>query len=304
MPSRIHLAPTPLVDLIGRFGGRHVLDSRDSPPARECVISGLSALDLPRPGVLVPLLRVDYVHLAPSALAAGAIVLVSDALSARVRGLTVWLHPEPRRVLAELAQEATVEDTSGPRGEGCDVAPTAVVFPRVRIGKNVRIGPHAVIGAPGFGFREGPSGLVHVPQLGGVVIEDDVWIGAGTTIDSGTLGPTRIREGAKLDAQVHVGHNAEVGRGAVLCAQVGLAGSVIVGDGCMLGGQAGVADHVRIGAGAKVAAKSGVIGDVPAHGVVAGYPAVGSAKWLRGLAAMYRMARGAKRPVPGTRSTK
>lgn len=260
-------------------------------PSDRQKVSALSALHLPRDGALVPLTRAEYMHYARGAADAGAVVIVAERLISRVPGLAVWVHPDPCEVCAELAAEALVTDTSGPWGEGCDVAASAVIGPRVRLGKRVRIGPHAVIGAPGFGFRAGADGLVHVPQLGGVVLEDDVWIGAGTTVDAGTLGPTRIRTGAKLDAQVHVGHNADVGKNSVLCAQVGLAGSVVVGEGCMLGGQAGIADHVRIGDGARVAAKSGVIGHVPPGAVVAGYPAVGNAKWLRGLAAVYRWAR-------------
>jgi UDP-3-O-[3-hydroxymyristoyl] glucosamine N-acyltransferase len=130
-----------------------------------------------------------------------------------------------------------------------------------------------------------------VPQLGGVVIEDDVYIGALCTVDAGTLGPTIIRRGAKLDAHVHVGHNAEVGEGALLCAQTGLAGSVVIGRGAVLGGQVGVADHCRIGDGAKIAAKSGVIGDVPAGATYAGYPAIERMRWLRGLARGLRRGR-------------
>lgn len=297
MPSRIHLAPTPLEHLIGRFGGRVVCGLSPG-----LLVRGLAAVHGPREGALSPLTRPEYVPLAREAVASGAVLVVAERLLGRLIDVPVWVHEDPARVCAELSEEATVDDTAGPWGEGCDVAPSAIVYPRVRLGKRVRIGPNAVIGAPGFGFRAGPSGLVHVPQLGGVVLEDDVWIGALSTVDSGALGPTRIRAGAKLDAQVHVGHNADVGKNAILCAQVGLAGSVVIGDSCILGGQVGVADHVRIGEGAKVAAKSGVIGDVPPHAVVAGYPAVGNAKWLRGLAAMYRMAR--RQAEPRTRSPK
>jgi len=295
MPSRIHLEPTPLEALVGRFGGRVVSNGRAPEEVRlsEHVV-GLAAISSAYPGVLVPLTRAEYVHHASDAVRVGAVVLAAERIEPRIVGTPAWVHPDPARVVAELLREAHAEDTAGPIGEGGDIHPTAVIYPRVRVGARVRIGAYAVVGAPGFGFVPGPAGLEHVPQLGGVVLEDDVWIGSGTTIDAGTLGPTRVRRGAKLDAQVHVGHNADVGEGAVLCAQVGLAGSVHVGAGALLGGQAGVADHVHIGAGAKVAAKAGVIGHVPASAVVAGYPAVGHAKWLRGLAATYRVA--ARRP--------
>lgn len=307
MPSRIHLVPTPLEALVGRFGGR-IVSNGGAPREGEApelgdgvlghVVAALAPIAEATRGALVPLLRAEYVHHASSAVGTGAVVVAAERLEARLGGVSAWVHPEPSQVIAALLAEARVEDTAGPPGAGCEIHPTAVVYPCVRIGARVRIGPYAVVGAPGFGFVPGPDGLVHVPQLGGVVVEDDVWIGAHTTIDAGTLGPTRVRRGAKLDAHVHVGHNADVGADAVLCAQVGLAGSVRIGRGAVLGGQAGVADHVTIGEGARIAAKAGVIGHVPAGAVVAGYPAVGHAKWLRGLAATYRAT--TRRPPPRT----
>jgi len=174
-------------------------------------------------------------------------------------------------------------------GEGTTLGLHAVIHPGVVLGKNVTIGAHAVIGHPGFGWAWGPDGSVRaVPQLGGVVIEDDVCVGPLTTIDAGTLGPTVIRRGTKIDAHVHVGHNCEIGEGCIVAAQAGFAGSVTLGRGVLVGGQAGFADHVTVGDGARIAAKSGVIGDVAAGAVVAGYPAVPRARWLRGLAWLYR----------------
>lgn len=157
------------------------------------------------------------------------------------------------------------------------------------IGARVRIGHCTVIGRPGFGWATGPNGAVRaIPQLGGVVIEDDVIIGALCTIDAGTLGPTIVRRHAKIDAHVHVGHNGDIGEGAIIAAQSGFAGSVTLGRGVQVGGQVGIADHVTVGDGAKIAAKSGVIGDVPPGAIVAGYPAVPRGRWLRALARMYR----------------
>jgi UDP-3-O-[3-hydroxymyristoyl] glucosamine N-acyltransferase len=153
----------------------------------------------------------------------------------------------------------------------------------------VHIGESSVIGRPGFGWVTGPDGkVIRMPHMAGVIVEDDVHIGALCTIDAGVLGPTIVRRGAKLDAQVHVAHNCDIGEGTMIAAQSGLAGSVKLGRGVLVGGQAGFANHVTVGDGARIAAKSGVIGDVPAGAVVAGYPAVARMQWLRALAGLYR----------------
>jgi UDP-3-O-[3-hydroxymyristoyl] glucosamine N-acyltransferase len=289
--TRIRFAPSPLATLAGRFGG-HLVDC-PAPP----LVTGLAAVSRAWAGALVPVTRASFVAHAGRAREAGASLLVSSLLhEEHLAGVPAWVHPRPMEVVAQLLREAEVDDLTTPPGEGTIVAPTAVIYPGVRLGARVRVGAGAVLGAPGFGFLARPDGAYeHTPQLGGVVIEDDVWIGACCTIDAGTLGPTWVRRGAKLDSHVHVGHNSEVGEDSLLCAQVGLAGSVVIGRSCVLGGQAGVADHVRIGAGARVAAKSGVIGDIAAGAVVGGYPAVERAKWLRGLAVSYRRARSKKR---------
>ncbi len=243
-----------------------------------------------------------------------ALLLVDATLARLVPEGRRWSHPHAgfafARLLAELAPPPHPDARAFARIElGADVHPSAVIAPGVvirkgavigaecriepnvviygqsRLGARVVVGAGAVIGRPGFGWTASPAGeIVRVPQLGGVVIEDDVEIGALATIDAGTLRPTLICRGAKLDAQVHVGHNGIVGAGAIIAAQCGFAGSVEIGAGTLVGGQAGIADHVRVGAGAKIAAKSGVIGDVEAGATVAGYPAVDRARWLRAMA--------------------
>lgn len=241
-------------------------------------------------GDLAPVLSARFVKAAQEAAARGAALLVDAAVAGRVGSArAAWVHDHATWAMAELLDGAVVPETPAVVGPGCSIAPTAILGPRVVVGARVTIGAGAVIGHPGFGGAEGSGKRLRpVPQLGGVLIEDDVSIGPLCTVDAGTLSPTRVRRGAKLDAHVHVGHNGDVGEGCVLAAQVGLAGSVTLGRGVLVGGQAGVADHVTVGDGARIAAKSGVIGDVPAGAVVAGYPAVARARWLRGLARLYR----------------
>jgi UDP-3-O-[3-hydroxymyristoyl] glucosamine N-acyltransferase len=174
-------------------------------------------------------------------------------------------------------------------GTGSFIEPNAVIYPRVTLGARVYVGACAVIGRPGFGWASGPDGaLRRIPQLGGVRVDDDVEIGPLSTVDAGTLAPTVLGRGARLDAHVHVGHNVEVGAGTMVAAQTGFAGSVKVGAGVRIGGQAGFADHVRVGKGAQIAAKAGVIGDIREGTIVAGYPAIERARWLRGVARMFR----------------
>jgi UDP-3-O-[3-hydroxymyristoyl] glucosamine N-acyltransferase len=201
--------------------------------------------------------------------------------------------------MAEVLESGDAPADEAVIGSDCRIGPGVQLLPRVHIGSRVTIAPGAVIGAAGFGWVKGPDGKPReIPQVGGVIIEDDVHIGALCTIAAGTIGPTIIRRGAKLDAQVHVGHNCEVGEDTMIAAQSGLAGSVVIGKGVLIGGQVGIADHLTIGDGARIAAKSGVIGDVPPGATVAGYPAVERQRWLRGLAEMYRVAGSGAPPPP------
>lgn len=173
--------------------------------------------------------------------------------------------------------------------------PGVVVGDRVRIGARVVVHPGAVIGADGFGYVEVAGGREKIPQIGTVVVEDDVEIGANTTIDRATCGATRIGRGTKIDNLVHVGHNVVVGEGCTLIAQVGIGGSARVERGAVLGGQVGVADHARVGAGATVGGKGAVMGSVPPGGVYAGIPARPLREELR--------ARALSRELPQLRET-
>jgi UDP-3-O-[3-hydroxymyristoyl] glucosamine N-acyltransferase len=161
-------------------------------------------------------------------------------------------------------------------GPGVEIGDDSVIYPHavlregVRIGKRVVIHPGAVLGADGFGFtREGPA-WVKIPQVGGVVIEDDVEIGANSTIDRSTLGATIVRRGTKIDNLVQVAHNVEIGPDTVIAAQTGIAGSARIGRDVVLGGQVGIGDHVTIGDRAMLASQSGVTHDVDAGTKMAG----------------------------------
>lgn len=165
-------------------------------------------------------------------------------------------------------------------GRGCRIGADTVIHPRAVVyddcvlGARVTIHAGAVIGADGFGYRTQNGHHVKVPQLGNVEIEDDVEIGACTTIDRGTFGPTRIGAGTKIDNLVMIGHNCQIGKHNVLCGQVGIAGSCVTGDYVVMGGQVGLADHVTVGTGAKIGAQSGVPSDVPAGANLLGSPAM------------------------------
>lgn len=158
-------------------------------------------------------------------------------------------------------------------GEDCVLYPHVVIAEGTRVGNRVILHPGCVLGADGFGFVPGEQGHQKIPQVGVVVVEDDVEIGACTTVDRATLGETRIGAGTKIDNLVQVAHNVRIGRRCLIAAQCGIAGSAVLEDGVVLAGQVGVGDHVRIGAGAVVLGQSGVTKDVRAGETVYGHPA-------------------------------
>ncbi|HOV16136.1 MAG TPA: UDP-3-O-(3-hydroxymyristoyl)glucosamine N-acyltransferase [Candidatus Cloacimonadota bacterium] len=158
-------------------------------------------------------------------------------------------------------------------GEHCRLYAKVTLYENTEIGNNVIIHSGCVIGADGFGYLLLEGRQQKIPQIGQVIINDNVEIGANTTIDRGTIGPTIIGEGTKIDNLVQIGHNCVIGKHCILCAQVGLAGSTTLGDYVCLAGQVGVADHLTIGEGAVVGAQSGVSNHLPAGGKYFGYPA-------------------------------
>ncbi|KFB10184.1 UDP-3-O-(3-hydroxymyristoyl)glucosamine N-acyltransferase [Nitratireductor basaltis] len=229
----------------------------------------------------------------------------------RPHPMTGEIGISPRAVIADSAvveQGATVEagavlGANVQIGSGTVVAPNAVVGPGTRIGRDCFIGPntsvqHALlgdrvilhggvqVGQDGFGFLPGPKGLEKNPQIGRVVIQDDVEIGANTTVDRGALSDTIIGEGTKIDNLVQVAHNVRIGRGCVIAGHCGLSGSVVIGDYVMLGGRVGIADHITIGDRVQLAASSGVMNDIPAGERWAGSPAQPMRQAFREIAAL------------------
>lgn len=158
-----------------------------------------------------------------------------------------------------------------------------------RIGDRVILQDGAVVGSDGFGFAPGEEGYLKIPQVGIVVIEDDVELGANTTIDRATLGETRIERGVKLDNLVQIAHNVVVGADTVVAAQSGVAGSTTIGRRSMFGGQVGISGHLRLSDGIKAAAKTGLHRDFEENTVVAGYPAREINAWHRIEAALSRL---------------
>jgi len=168
-------------------------------------------------------------------------------------------------------------------GRNCDIGHGATVQ-HALIGNHVIIHPSASIGQDGFGYSAGPRGLVKIPQIGRVIIQDHVEIGASTTIDRGALDDTVIGEGTKIDNQVQIAHNVRIGRHCVIVSQTGIAGSTTLGDGVMIGGACAVNGHITIGDGAQIAAMSGVASHVPANVRWAGIPARPMNGFLRDVA--------------------
>ncbi|HEY0052335.1 MAG TPA: UDP-3-O-(3-hydroxymyristoyl)glucosamine N-acyltransferase, partial [Caulobacteraceae bacterium] len=165
-------------------------------------------------------------------------------------------------------------------GRGCFVGALARIGFAL-IGDRVRIGIGAVIGEPGFGVAGSSAGAVDVPQLGRVILQDGVSVGANTCIDRGAYDDTVIGENTKIDNLVQIGHNSRIGRSCVLAGHVGISGSVTLGDGVQMGGRAGVTDHVVVGAGARIGAAAAVSNDVPAGETWGGQPAKPMRRFLR-----------------------
>jgi UDP-3-O-[3-hydroxymyristoyl] glucosamine N-acyltransferase len=283
----------------------------------------LSALEATRAGAV--LIRPDFTARVPE----GTVALVTSEPYPAWARVAAMFHPLPPirpgvHPSAVIATDARIHQTSevGPLavigsrvqiGPRCRVGPGAVIGDGVVIGADCRIGPHvtlthallgdrvtlfpgARIGQDGFGFTVAPSGFVSVPQLGRVVLEEDVEIGANTTIDRGSMLDTVIGAGSRLDNLVQIGHNVRIGRLCVIVAQAGISGSTIVEDHVMIAGQAGLIGHLRIGAKARIGAQAGVMSDVAAGMEVLGSPAVAVKEFFRQVVTLRRLGRQSKEP--------
>ncbi|HUQ32871.1 MAG TPA: UDP-3-O-(3-hydroxymyristoyl)glucosamine N-acyltransferase [Pyrinomonadaceae bacterium] len=252
-----------------------------------------------------------------------ATLRAADPYLAYTRALRLF-HPEP--VFESFIHPTAVIDSSAEVGEGVLIGahavigqnavvgarvrihPNATIYDNVRIGEDsvihsnvsiregsrlgnrVRIHNNAVIGSDGFGYaKDEEKRWLKIPQTGVVIIEDDVEIGAGTTIDCASVGETRIARGAKIDNMVQIGHSCTIGEDALICAQVGLAGSSHIGRRVILAGQAGVAGHLTIGDDAVLTAKSATSHNVEPGKMISGIPAFDNRDWLRSTAAFRRL---------------
>ena len=216
----------------------------------------------------------DGVSLGPD-VSIGPFAAIGDG--ARLGARTI-VHPH-----ASIGRESSI-------GDDCVLHARVSVRERVRIGDRVILQDGAVVGSDGFGFARRPDGSHQkIPQIGGLVIEDDVEIGANTTIDRPAVGETRVGAGTKIDNLVQIAHGVAIGRNVLLAAQVGVAGSVTIEDDVTLAGQVGVAGHITLGKGVIATAQSGIPNSVPAGAFISGYPAIGNRDWLRASAVFRRL---------------
>ena len=229
------------------------------------------------------------------------LIKTANAYESLAKLMTIYNSSQPRK--AEVSSLAHVDKTAR-IGEGVSIAPFVYIGKDVEIGEGTVLNPHVVIydgckvgahcilhagcviGADGFGFAPAADGYDKIPQIGNVIIEDNVEIGANTCVDRATMGSTIIHKGAKLDNLIQVAHNVVIGSNTVMAAQSGVAGSTKVGEWCMIGGGAGITGHVTIGNRVQAGAHTGITGNVKDGTTVSGYPHMEQHKFRRSYAAL------------------
>ena len=228
----------------------------------------------PAPGVHPRAYVADGAHVAPDA-SIGAHVAIGER--ARIGARTI-VHPN-----VTIAREVEI-------GEDCVIHAGASIRERVRLGNRVIIQDGAVIGSDGYGFARRADGTHEkIPQVGGVVIDDDVEVGAGSAIDRPAVGETRIGAGTKIDNLVQIAHGVVVGKRVLLAGQVGIAGSSIIEDDVTLAGQVGVSGHITIGKGTIATAQTGIPNSVEPGSFISGYPAIPNRHWLKASAVFRKL---------------
>jgi UDP-3-O-[3-hydroxymyristoyl] glucosamine N-acyltransferase len=291
------------VDILGAAGVREAREGQitfitGKDHLRDLELSQASAALVPpdTPALRLPLLRLKNPRLAFAQTLALFYVKPYQASGISEKaaiGANVVIGADPSiHPLAVLADDVTVGErvTVYPGvsiGRGSVVGDDSIIHANVSIGENIRIGKRAIIhsgtvlGSDGFGFVTDQGRHHKIPQVGGVIIEDDVEIGANCTIDRAMLGNTVIKKGTKLDNLVHVAHNVTIGEHCLLAAQCGIAGSSKLGNYVVFGGKVGVADHISVGDGVMVGGGSGIIRDVEAGQIIAGYYTMPIREWLK-----------------------
>ncbi len=286
---------------------RRYLEQLASTGAAACIIAPAFAERLPA-GVAALLMPAPYrgFALALQAFYPTSLKPKTAGYDAREAGAAP-IHPTARIEPGAIIEPGAVVGREAWIGKGTTIAAGALVGYRVTVGRDCYIGPgvsltHALvgdrvilhagvrIGQDGFGFAMGGSGHLKVPQIGRVIIQDDVEIGANSCVDRGALKDTVIGEGTKIDNLVQIGHNVVIGRRCVIVAQTGIAGSAALDDFVVMGGQSGVAGHLKVGAGAQIAGASHVTENVPPRSRMVGTPAMPIREWTRERVTLRRLA--------------
>jgi UDP-3-O-[3-hydroxymyristoyl] glucosamine N-acyltransferase len=293
--------PVPVKELAARLNAEIIGDA-------EALALGLNEVHHVAPGDIT---FVDVAKYFEKALRSAASVILLNERTAAPRGKTLLLCEKPFDAYNQLALEyrpmqplSSNISESAEIGEGTHIEPNAVIGQQVRIGRNCHIGanafiaehtvigdrvliqPGAIIGTEAFYYKKTAEGFVKWRSCGRVVIEDDVEIGAGCTVNKGVSSDTTIGAGTKLDSQVHVGHDVRIGRRCLIAAQVGIGGNTVIGNEVTLYGQAGVAQNIRIGDKAIISAKAGVSKDLDGGKLYFGIPATEARVAYRELAAL------------------